>query len=835
MHRAIYKFPFFFFLFLWSINNLWAQPACLGNQGQLKWLLWENVRDDELDDLTHLQAFPNNPSTHEILTGLKSNGSVSQVEVDGNMYESVQYGTYYGSMVRGYLTVPQTGNYQFNLTGDDEVNFLLSTDDTRENLVLQSSISTWTYRKQFAKPEENGTQTSTNVSLMAGTYYYFEIWHKEHSGGDHFEVLWKTPTNTTTWEDIPNTNLYDFTCAFDCPPAGTACDDGNANTLDDTQDGFCNCVGTPTNKPACIGQQGEIKALYYLEISGNSMSSFLEADKYPLMPDTAEILERFQGPLAGDYRDTFGTKIAGFLKVPVTGEYQFNVTCDDRASFSLSTDDSPDNLVELSFSNWSSEHEHDRYSYQLQPAVTLNKDNFYYFEMHHREGVGGDRFSAFWRTPFSQDTLWRYIDKAYVYGYGCEMACTPEGTPCDDGNNFTNNDQYDADCNCVGTPCRDCDETPAPDYTPTEVCGVSDKSDNNAVNSWESCTPQAHPTSGRGVAHWIQYDLGKTYLLTESHIWNYNVTGATGKGFKDVVIDYSLDGTNWTQLGGITQWEQATGEIGYQGFTGPNFNGISARYILITALNNWNDNGLCSGFSKITFQATECLLMGQSCDDGDPNSVNDLYDENCNCVGEGEGFSPCGTMQLVQDNIELSKSEYRAVENIQSRGMINSGSDIKLIAGTSVSLLDGFHAAAGSTFLATIGNCETVFSVREGENGAQKFSRVGTQKEVLGEEATLSKVAAITFEDLGVTSLKVWPNPTNSWASLSFNLPYQTTASLCIYSTDGRKVTCLANGNEFTEGTYTKEFPAQRLTAGMYYVVLKTETEILTESLVVIE
>ena len=32
-----------------------------------------------------------------------------------------------------------------------------------------------------------------------------------------------------------------------CPPAGTSCDDGNANTTNDIEDGNCNCVGTPTN------------------------------------------------------------------------------------------------------------------------------------------------------------------------------------------------------------------------------------------------------------------------------------------------------------------------------------------------------------------------------------------------------------------------------------------------------------------------------------------------------------------------------------------------------------------------------------------------------------
>jgi len=839
MNRITYLFT----LFILLINSidLWAQPACLGDQGQLKWLLWENVRDDELDDLTHLHVFPNNPDAHEIITELKSPGTVTIVEEDGNFFESVQYGTYYGSMIRGYLKVPQTGNYSFNITGDDEVKFLLSTDETRANLVTHAFVNTWTYRKQFAKAEEENNQTSDAISLNSNNYYYFEVWHKENGGGDHVEVLWKTPTNTADWQDIPSASLFDYACSLDCPKSGTPCDDGNANTINDIQDGFCNCTGTPTNASSCVGDRGEIKALYYLELPGNSMSSFLEADKYPLAPDTSEILELLQGPLVN--RDTYGTRISGLIKVPVTGAYQFAVTCDDRNSFKLSTNESPDNAVEISYSNWSAEHNQYDEVTQIQSPVTLNKDNFYYFEMNHREATGSDRFSVFWRTPFSQDTLWRYIDKNYLYGYACEMACIPEGTPCNDGNNFTKDDKYDAACNCVGIPCQtgDCDDVAVadapPSYPENEPCGVTDKTENSAADAWESCTPSANPNAGRGVSHWIQYDLGKTYVINDSHIWNYNAAGNTGKGFKDVVIDYSTDGTNWTQLGGMYTWDQATGVIGYKGFAGPNFNGILAQYILITALNNW-ENGACSGFSKITINATDCLLMGQACDDGDANSVNDHYDENCNCVGEGEGFSRslCGEMELVQPNIMLSTSDYKAQARIISRGMVAAGNNVKLIAGESVTLMDGFHARAGSDFIAMIAACEETPTVQE-ETTILGFSKVENEEAALAdnEELTSNTTASFTNEDLSTTNLSVWPNPTNSWTSLYFNLPQSTTASLCIFAADGKQVICLANDNKFSKGTYTKEFPAQRLAAGMYYVVLKTESEVLTKPLAVIE
>ncbi|MFK8010078.1 MAG: discoidin domain-containing protein, partial [Saprospiraceae bacterium] len=36
-----------------------------------------------------------------------------------------------------------------------------------------------------------------------------------------------------------------------CPPAGTTCDDNDANTIDDVEDGNCNCAGIPINTGGC--------------------------------------------------------------------------------------------------------------------------------------------------------------------------------------------------------------------------------------------------------------------------------------------------------------------------------------------------------------------------------------------------------------------------------------------------------------------------------------------------------------------------------------------------------------------------------------------------------
>ena len=124
-----------------------------------------------------------------------------------------------------------------------------------------------------------------------------------------------------------------------------------------------------------------------------------------------------------------------------------------------------------------------------------------------------------------------------------------------------------------------------------------------ADDGWLSCAESVNPNANRPNSHWIMYDLGWEYALDSSYVWNYNAWGNNGYGMKDVIIDYSLDGTNWSMLDTF-QFQQATGSIKYGGFKGPNFNSVNARYILLTALSNWGGEP-CVGLSEIKIHVSE--------------------------------------------------------------------------------------------------------------------------------------------------------------------------------------------------------------------------------------
>ncbi|MEM8585929.1 MAG: discoidin domain-containing protein, partial [Bacteroidota bacterium] len=170
-------------------------------------------------------------------------------------------------------------------------------------------------------------------------------------------------------------------------------------------------------------------------------------------------------------------------------------------------------------------------------------------------------------------------------------------------------------------------------------------------NTWASCSASENPKSEYGQSHWIQYDLGFERRLSKSWIWNTNDPNELDQGFKDVHIDYSLDGQSWTYWGQMT-FPQGTGTAVYGGFPGPDLVGIQARHILITAIDNYGDPS-CYGLAEVKFN----LLPSP------PGSTPDDTYENCVAVSEAEAVVTGPTQALISwepiEDIENYLVEYR--------------------------------------------------------------------------------------------------------------------------------------------------------------------------------
>jgi hypothetical protein len=127
-----------------------------------------------------------------------------------------------------------------------------------------------------------------------------------------------------------------------------------------------------------------------------------------------------------------------------------------------------------------------------------------------------------------------------------------------------------------------------------------DRHSTNVFDGWLSCETSEAPNPQRGIAHWIMYDLSDTYALHEATLWNINHPEYLNAGLREMFIDYSIDGVSWVELGRYTLSRGPASSF-YQGEKGLDFEGVVARYVLITARNNYGHN--CYGLSEIKINA----------------------------------------------------------------------------------------------------------------------------------------------------------------------------------------------------------------------------------------
>ena len=93
----------------------------------------------------------------------------------------------YGQRVRGSIVPPRSGNWRFWIAADDSAEFWLS-DSWRATGKRKTAFqSSWVNPYAF---DSTPSQKSLAVSLAAGTPYYFELLHKEATGGDHLSLAW---------------------------------------------------------------------------------------------------------------------------------------------------------------------------------------------------------------------------------------------------------------------------------------------------------------------------------------------------------------------------------------------------------------------------------------------------------------------------------------------------------------------------------------------------------------------------------------------------------------------------------------------------------------------
>jgi hypothetical protein len=104
---------------------------------------------------------------------------------------------------------------------------------------------------------------------------------------------------------------------------------------------------------------------------------------------------------------------------------------------------------------------------------------------------------------------------------------------------------------------------------------------------------------------WFQFKFDDIKQLDTMTVWNSNgaAESAIGWGVKDVVVEYSQDGENWTVLEGVTQFSRAPGLVTYATPDEIAFGGVPAKMVRLDIGSNWGSLLMSYGLSEVQFNA----------------------------------------------------------------------------------------------------------------------------------------------------------------------------------------------------------------------------------------
>ena len=125
-------------------------------------------------------------------------------------------------------------------------------------------------------------------------------------------------------------------------------------------------------------------------------------------------------------------------------------------------------------------------------------------------------------------------------------------------------------------------------------------------------SPSGRTVAADGAKAWVSYEFDDVYTLGQMWVWNNNDSNDgsdvyTVRGLKDVIVDYSTDGSNWFTLGTTHVFAQAPAPASddYPGFAGPDFAGASAKYVVIAATSNYGEEPYDPGADKRRYSLSE--------------------------------------------------------------------------------------------------------------------------------------------------------------------------------------------------------------------------------------
>lgn len=368
----------------------------------------------------------------------------ASVSVLSNFTTTRNEGDNYGARVRGYICAPETGNFVFYISSDDNSELWLSTDDDPANKRLIASSKYTSYNQWDKYP----TQQSAGIPLVQGNKYYIEALHKEATGADHLSVGWKLP-NGTLERPISGARLSPFERNMPPTIVITQPQDGATFIAPATVrfSAFARDTDGPIAKityyvngrlyyqssenPAVFEWHSAPQGTYTVEAratdsGGYTGSDFLTFTISPGCAATGNIYQELWVNATGTdvrtfdfstspnggarqfdnfettqyYANNYASRMRAYVCVPQTGTYTFWISSDDSSELYLSTDDTEANKKLIAWVYGATQfRNYNKYPSQKSVEISLQAGNRYYIEARHKEGTGNDFISVGWLMP----------------------------------------------------------------------------------------------------------------------------------------------------------------------------------------------------------------------------------------------------------------------------------------------------------------------------------------------------------------------------------------------------------------------------------------------------
>ncbi|MEL6926186.1 MAG: discoidin domain-containing protein, partial [Bacteroidota bacterium] len=231
---------------------------------------------------------------------------------------------------------------------------------------------------------------------------------------------------------------------------------------------------------------------------------------------------------------------------------------------------------------------------------------------------------------------------------GEPISCPVAGTPCNDGNSNTENDVEDGNCNCAGTPIQtgECNSIvnlsvnkPASQSSTVFGAVASRANDGNINGNFLSNSVAATDNESNP---WWQVDLTEVANIETIEVWNRTDNRSDRlSDFYVLVSDVPFNSNNLNTVlnqSGVSSFYNAA-----QAGSPTNISiGRTGRYVRVQL--NYSEHLTIAELKVMgCIDNSNCPPAGTACDDGDNNTENDVEDGNCNCAGDPISCPVAGT------------------------------------------------------------------------------------------------------------------------------------------------------------------------------------------------